>query len=291
VPTQDDPPAAVLTTQAWRTAAGERWLRHADRLEATLEPVLAPLLHHAALQPGERVLDVGCGRGATTRAAARAVGPDGTVTAVDVAADLLAAAAALPPEPDTAPVEWVVADAQRVDLPRDTFDVLVSRFGVMFFDDPVAAFAHLRTALRPGGRMAVVTWRPRDRSAFQSVGLTAMVTALRAHGYHPAVPEPDAGAYSFGVDARVHELLAAAGWTDVAVHSLDLPLRYGGPGATPAEAVAVTLDMTGTRAMLEPLGEAAREVATVALLDAYTRHHDGSGIPLDAALAVVTARR
>ncbi|CAN5365166.1 methyltransferase domain-containing protein [soil metagenome] len=278
-----------FSSDAWRTTASESWLVNADRLEEMLEPVHEPLLAIAALAPGERVLDVGCGRGSTARRAAMAVGPSGSVVAVDVAVRLIAAAEATPLPADAAPIEWVVGDAQHVELPLAGVDAVISRFGVMFFDDPVDAFANIRRATRPGGRLAVATWRPRDASPFQSAGYDAAMRVLKAEGYDVTPKDPAGGPFSFGVDKKVHEILGGAGWTDVVVHAVEMPLYFAGPGASADDAVEVALGMAGWQDMLAPFDDAAREIAAAALRDVYGRNHDGTGVRLDAAMAVLGA--
>ena len=148
-----------MTTADWAGARAQAWASMADRLEAQIEPVSDLLF--AAAQPvaGERVLDVGCGRGSTTQLAAGAVGPAGEVVGLDVAANLIEEAERL--APDDAAIRWMVADAQRAELPPEHFDLVLSRFGVMFFDDPTAAFANLAGATAPGGRLCVAVWQTR----------------------------------------------------------------------------------------------------------------------------------
>ncbi len=281
---------AAWSTDAWRDGASASWLAQADRLESMLAPVLEPLFDRARLIPGERVLDVGCGRGATTRRAARLVGGAGAVTAVDVSGDLLDEARSLATSDAGAlgAVEWLVADAQRAAFEPESFDAVISRFGVMFFDDPVDAFVNLRRATRPGGRLAIATWRPRDACAFQRVGWEAITHGLRANGYAVEDTDPTAGPYAFGVDDVVHSVLDAAGWRDAGIDDVTLPLYYGGPGSA-HDAVDVALGMAGMQRFLERYDERAAGVARAALLDAFDAHHDGTGVRLDAGVMITTA--
>lgn len=288
-PSRADRPTGAFTTDAWRTTASDSWLVHADRLEEMLEPVHEPLFRLAALQPDERVLDVGCGRGATARRAAIEVGATGSVLAVDVADSLIEAARSTPAPAGAAPTDWVVGDAQRTEFRVASIDVVVSRFGVMFFDDPVAAFANLRSAVRPGGRLSVATWQPRDACPFQSAGYDAVMRALRDHGYDPEPTDPAAGPLSFGVPERVHDVLGGAGWSDVEVHPVEMPLYFGGPGASPDDAVDLALGMAGWKQMLSAFDDAAWNEVAEALRETYARHHDGTGVRLDAAMTVLTA--
>ncbi|MEM9513876.1 MAG: methyltransferase domain-containing protein [Actinomycetota bacterium] len=287
----DQPSSPPWSTDTWRTSGGAAWSANATRLEAMLEPVLEPLFAEADLCAGERILDVGCGRAATTYAAARLVGRGGAVTAVDVSPELIAeaqAGAALGGE--SASIEWIVGDAQVADLGEGVFDAVVSRFGVMFFNDPVAAFSNLRTAARVAGRLSMATWQPRDACDFQSVGWDAIAAALVANGYELELPDPAAGPYSFGLDDHVRAVLTDAGWRDVRVRPVDLPLYYGGPGLSPSDAVETAMAMPGMQTFLGAYDEDASALASAALLDAYVPRHDGTGVRLDASILVTTAR-
>ena len=287
----DRPSTPAWSTDTWRDLGGRSWLDNADRLEAMLAPVLEPLFGHAALRPGERVLDVGCGRGATTFVAAELVGASGAVAAVDVSADLIADArsSAASDRADRAPIDWIVADAQRGDLGDGRFDAVISRFGVMFFDDPVEAFANLRRATRDGGRVAIATWQPRDACDFQALGWQAIVGTLRSHGYAVDDPDPTAGPYAFGVDDVVRSVLDDAGWRNVDIHPVELALHYGGPGASPEDAVGTAMGMPALQSFLASHGDGASELATAALLDVFSAHHDGTGVRLDATIVMTTA--
>src|SRR5690348_10762670 len=170
----------------------------------------------AAPMTGERVLDVGCGAGASSLALAARVGPGGQVLGVDISEPLISRARALAP-PDT-PVLFQVADASSVALPEGAFDILFSRFGVMFFDAPTAAFTHMRRALRPGGRVAFVCWR----GAAENDWVRLPMGALKGIVPPSAPPDPEApGPFSFGDRARVAHILTAAGFTDIAIAPFD----------------------------------------------------------------------
>jgi ubiquinone/menaquinone biosynthesis C-methylase UbiE len=153
-----------------------------------LEPVGAALIQRAFPGEGGRVLDVGCGAGATTLAMARRVGPAGLCLGVDISAPLVAAAEARAARDGAANARFLCADAQTAELAAGGFDVAMSRFGVMFFDDPDAAFANLRRALKRGGRLTCLAWRgPMENPMFS-------VPALAAMPYLPPAPPPDPNA-------------------------------------------------------------------------------------------------
>ena len=188
---------AAETPETWDGDRAARWVRQSAGLEKQLAPVSAHLFAAAGLAPGEAVLDVGCGTGPTTRDAAAGVGPTGRVTGLDVSQDMLDAAAAVPATADAAPIDWLLADATTWSPPDPpAYDVVLSRFGVMFFSDPAAAFAHLAQATRPGGRLALAVWDRRDASELFAVPLRAALEAMAGHGVTPDVPADDEGPFS-----------------------------------------------------------------------------------------------
>ncbi len=148
----------------WNSDPGRRWVRFQEGLDSIHASVTDVLLSAARPQPGERVLDVGCGAGAQTFALASAVGPDGAVTGIDFSAPLLERAAERRDELGVGNVTFQLGDAAVESFPTGTFDLAASRFGVMFFDDPVAAFRNIAAALRPGGRIAFVAWQGQEHN-------------------------------------------------------------------------------------------------------------------------------
>jgi SAM-dependent methyltransferase len=275
----------------WDGERVSRWLRQAEGLERQLAPVSAVLFDAARLAPGESVLDVGCGTGPTTWAAARAVGPTGRVVGLDVSAEMLAAAAtAGTASPADAATEWVQADAVTWTPPMGAFDVVLSRFGVMFFSDPAAAFAHLAEAARPdGGRLAFAAWQRRDESDLFAVSLHAVVAALPHLA--PEVPADDEGPFSLADTEALVALLAGAGWADVAVVAHRLAMPFAG-GVDRTAAATAALDFGATRALLAGRAEDEVAAAEAAIADAFADHLDDHGhVVLTGAIHVVTARR
>lgn len=285
--TPDEP-----TNDAWDGERAARWLRQADGLQRQLGPVSDVLLSAAALVPGERVLDVGCGTGPITRQAAAAVGAGGAVTGVDISADLLAAAAGVEVGAGAAPITWTNADVVTWDGPEAAFDVVISRFGVMFFSDPTTAFATLASTARPGGRMAVAVWARRDRSPMFEVPLRAALDVLDGRGLPaPSGIPADGGPFSLGDADAVRTLLTDAGWSDVTVTPHRLDLSFGG-GLPPDDAAAAATDFGPTRIALDAMDDAGRADAVAAIADAFAAHTDANGhVVLAAEPIVVTARR
>ncbi|WP_082769888.1 class I SAM-dependent methyltransferase, partial [Phenylobacterium sp. CCH9-H3] len=204
----------------WNDAAGRTWAE----MQAVLDRMLAPFVDRLVAEafPGEGgcVLDIGCGAGATTLAMARRVGPQGLCLGVDISAPLVAAARERAAADGVAAAAFLEADAQTHGFDPGAFDAVISRFGVMFFDDPEAAFANIRRAARPGAALAFVAWRSPADNPF-------MTTAARAAApFLPPTPPaaPDApGQFAFADGERVRRILDRAGWRDVDVSPLDLP--------------------------------------------------------------------
>lgn len=269
----------------WNGGAGQTWVEINRLLDMQLQPLGAQAQAALGPRPGERVLDIGCGAGDTSLDLARAVGPDGAVLGADISQLLLdlaarrAAAAGLK-------VRFEAADAQVADLAGlagGAFDAAFSRFGVMFFSGPAAAFANIRRALKPGGRLAFVCWRPPEENPLMTAPMKAA-----AHLLPPQPPsEPDApGPFAFKDPERVRGILGEAGFTDVAIRPFDA--RVG--GWTPDEALVVAQ-------RVGPLGGLLRESPDLkprvleAVTEEMARHTDADGkVRMGAAVWIVTAR-
>jgi SAM-dependent methyltransferase len=277
-----------MTTADWAGERAQAWAAMADRLEAQIEPVSDLLFAAARLAAGERVLDVGCGRGATNRRASHAVGPEGEVVGLDVAANLIDEAGRMAHDgPD---IRWMVADAQRAELPAAHFDLILSRFGVMFFDDATAAFANLRAATAPGGRLCVAVWQIRDQSEILQRPLDVAAEVAARHGFPLELPSPDFGPCAFGDPAFMTGILAEAGWSDVGFVPHTLDLYAGGPG--PVEnAVEIGLTIGALQMALTEAPPEVVDAIRVALTADLATRHDGVGVKLTGAVAIVTARR
>jgi SAM-dependent methyltransferase len=206
--------------ELWNGSSGRAWVD----VQAITDVMFAPLarLLAAEARRGERVLDVGCGAGATTRALADAVGPDGHATGADISAPLVEAARTH----DTA-ADFVVADAGTYAFDTGAYDLITSRFGVMFFADPVAAFANLRRAARDGGRLCAITWRSVEENPFMSTAGRAARPLL------PDLPTPPAdgpGQFALADADHVAAILTDAGWSAVRHEPLDAELTMPAAG-------------------------------------------------------------
>lgn len=271
----------------WTAAATETWVPLQARLDRLLRPITAALLDRAAPAPGERVLDVGCGSGETVLEVARRVGPAGRVLGCDISGPMVARARQRIAEAGLPQAAVEEADASIRDFPAGGFDLVVSRFGVMFFNNPVEAFANLRRASAPGGRLAFACWRAMAENPWVTVPLQAARPLLLP--MEP--PAPDApGQFAFGDRTRVEGILAAAGFREVAIAPHDAPMALAGPGpAAAAEAAAFSVRMGPAARALRDQPELLEPVRQ-AMEAAYAGHAGPEGVVLPGGIWLVAAR-
>ncbi len=269
----------------WNDQAGPKWVRLQERLDAQLGPIGDEVLDRAGLAPGERVLDVGCGCGDLTLAAAGRVAPGGHATGVDISGPMLARARERAAA-SAGTADFVQADAQHDAL--NPHDVLVSRFGVMFFADPVAAFRRMREGLAPGGRLAFVCWQGVGENPWMLVPMAEVAKLVEL----PAPPEPGApGPFAFADADRVRGILEGAGWQQVAFEDLRGELAVGGT-ADVAEVADFMLDVgPASRALAEAEADDALRGRVVAAVEEVLRPYAGpDGVRLGYAAWIVTAK-
>jgi SAM-dependent methyltransferase len=269
----------------WAGDRGARWLRDLDVMEAMLRPVGEAVLAQAAYAPGERVLDVGCGGGWTTRQVGAAVGPEGLALGLDVSADLVAEAARR--AADMPQVRFVAGDAGSVTPDGAPFGRLLSRFGVMFFADPPAAFAHLAGLLAPGARLDMAVWANPKWNPW-------MMEMRRVVGAHVALPsaEPLAPGPFQLADPDYHQpLLEGAGFVAVERTLLELPLLLGGPGATPEQAAAFALGAFSVGELAAEAGPDVLAAVTADLEALYRGAVTADGVAMPAAVWLLSARK
>ncbi len=267
----------------WNGAAGRQWTDRQESQDVVLAPVSERLFERAETAAGERVLDIGCGCGATTVELARRVGPDGHVLGLDLSAPMLARARERMPA--GAPATFAEADATVYPFEPGGADLLFSRFGVMFFAEPAHSFANMRKGLRCGGRVAFACWRDRRENPWLMIPLRA------AYQYAPRLPEvgpEDPGPFSFADEERVRRVLSEAGFAEVALQPRDLLLDV---------AVGRGLDAAVEGAMaIGPASRALREqppdivaAAAGAIRAALAPFETDGRVPLAGAIWLVTA--
>lgn len=245
--------------QFWNSGFGEKWVTFETDLETLHGQMTEPLLDRAAIEPGMKVLDVGCGSGSVTRRAGDLAGPDGTAVGVDISEVLLATARAAMVADRGAPVSYLLADAQTHSFAPASFDRIVSRMGVMFFADPVAAFSNLLRAARPGAIFSAIVWRRGAENPWFSVPTEA---AIRHLG--PIEADPDApGPLAFANIERALALIAAAGWENLRADPLEVCLETRGTAMDAASSVG----SLGPAARIMMAKNATAEQTTAILAD------------------------
>ncbi|MFY8049659.1 MAG: class I SAM-dependent methyltransferase [Erythrobacter sp.] len=275
----------ALKGEDWAGEMGARWLASLDRFEGMIAPIGAALLAHAAYTPGERVLDLGCGGGATTLAIAEVVGPSGAALGLDVAPMLIERARQRAAGAGSN-ARFVCADAATASLDTPPFDRLFSRFGSMFFDAPVPAFANLRAMLKPGARIDLAVWaNPRD-----NLWMMEVMGVVRRHvEIPPAVPRAP-GPFAFEDLDYLEEVLTGAGFSGMDVLAYEGRQPVGGPGASPVAATDFVLTSMAAGRVLDEAGPAIRDAARADFVELFTqRHVEGEGVMLQAKAWLVSA--
>jgi SAM-dependent methyltransferase len=281
--TQAATDANEAQARLWNARAGEVWVEQQQMLDSLLRPFEQPLVEAIERDGAREVLDVGCGAGATTLAAARRLGKQGRCTGVDISAPLIEAARRRAATEGLENCRFIAADAQQHALGPKSFDAVISRFGIMFFDDPAAAFANIGRAARPGAGLAVIAWRGAEENPF-------MTTAERAAA--PLLPELPArdpaapGQFAFADPERVREILAAGGWGEVDIQPLDVACTLP---RDDLEVYAARMGPVG--GLLPDLDEARRDRVLAAVNKAFEAHVSDGAARFTAACWLIRARR
>jgi SAM-dependent methyltransferase len=274
----------VEQAAAWDGPEGAYWATHQAQFDAAIQPHHDQLMAALAIAPGEAVLDIGCGNGKTSRDAARATGPGGAVLGVDLSGPMLARAEQSAKDEGLGNITFQQADAQVHPFEAGSFDVAMSRFGVMFFADPVAAFTNIASALRSGGRLGMLVW--------QSLAGNEWISALRdalAMGRDLPMPPPGApGPFALADTDSTRRILIEAGFTDVAFAGSEQPF-YNGANADDAYSFAV--GMNQVQAMLADLDEPTKARALEGLRATAAAHETPEGVIYRSAAWVLTARK
>jgi SAM-dependent methyltransferase len=270
----------------WNELAGPRWVAQQALLDAQLADLGAHAIGRAAVAAGDAVLDVGCGCGATALELARRVGDTGSVLGVDISAPMLALARQRAAQAGARKLRFELADAQTHQFACEGNDVVFSRFGVMFFADPVAAFANLRRTLKRGGRLAFVCWQALPLNPWMALplGVIAQHVAL------PPPPAPDApGPFSFASRERVAGILERAGFGDIVIEPVVEQLSLGGT-IDLDQAVDFVLTLGPAATLLRDAPPDVRRRTAAAVRDALAPFHGPGGVRMDSAAWIVRAR-
>lgn len=270
----------------WNSAAGENWTRYQDRLDAMLQPFSDAVLDLADIKPGARIMDIGCGCGATTLDAATHTGASGRALGVDISAPMIARAKARAASLGST-ADFMLADAATHDFGANAFDLLVSRFGIMFFAEPAAAFAHMKRALGPSGRVAFVCWRPMKENGWVSVPYFAALPHLPEQER----PVPGApGPFAFADPERFRGILEEADYSGISIEPFDAPMTLGAGPDPVALALEQTLDIGPISRALKDQPDDVRARATDAVREALAGHASNGAVRLGGAVWLVSAR-
>jgi SAM-dependent methyltransferase len=272
--------------QYWNEQVGPKWVQMQSFLDAQIGPLGEIAIQRANFAAGDRVLDIGCGCGNTSLSMARHVGPQGSVMGIDISTPMLERAEQAAREAGIGNARFENADAQTHRFAPASFDVAFSRFGVMFFADPTAAFANLRSALTARGRLAFVCWRTLPENPWMFVPMGA---ALQ-HMTPPPLPPPDApGPFAFADSDRVRGILERAGFAQVGFEKIDETLSIAGDGGVDL-AAEFLVQMGPTGRMLREANDAALIArVTGAVREALRPYATASGVRMPSAAWVVTA--
>ncbi len=268
----------------WNGPGGQRWSDRQAAQDLLLAPVSDILISYIAAKPGDRILDVGCGCGGLSTALAGQVAPSGSVLGIDISAPMLARAREA--APDNLPVEFALADATVHSFEPASFDLLVSRFGVMFFADPTVSFTNLHRALKPSGRLVFACWREPKQNPWMMAPLQAV------YRHVPKLPpqQPDdPGPFAFASDERVTRILTEAGFRDVALAPRELSLDVAiGKGLDAA--VQSAFEIGPASRALEGHPQEVRDAARQSVREILTPYQRGDHVALPGAIWLVTAK-
>lgn len=264
--------------------SGVKWAEWQEHLDQIFIPATEELLRVAAITPSLRVLDIGCGTGETSLLAAERTGPSGHVLGLDISASMLVRARERMPA--GIPVEFVQADATVYQFPPADADLLLSRFGVMFFAEPVVAFANMRQGLKLGGRVAFACWRERKLNPYLTLPFEALLTAVPAPAEQPAPDAP--GPFALADGQRLRDILAASGYSEIVLDPFDFQIDLAG-GRGFERALQTALEIGPASRLLAEQSPELRRAGIDAIRTALAAHQQGDRVPLDAALWIVTA--
>ncbi len=269
----------------WNGASGDVWVDLQPEMDLQIESLGLGAMDAAAPAPGERVLDIGCGCGQSTIELARRTAPDGPVTGIDISSVMLAHARTR--ATGIANIDFQNVDAESHALPESHFDLAFSRFGVMFFANPAAAFGNFLNALKPSGRLAFVCWRTAEENPWMTLPGKAAFEIIPP----PEPMEPDApGPFAFADSGRVGRILEQAGFTGVDIQPLDMRVIIGGAHDLD-RAVANMMRVGRWAADLRNAEQELRDRVAAAVREAMAPHHTPGGVEMDAAAWIVRAHR
>jgi SAM-dependent methyltransferase len=272
----------------WNGQAGQNWINENQLTDIMYQPFGNKAIERAEPTSGEHILDIGCGCGTTTLELARLVAPGGAITALDVSSVMLKVAQ-IKAESALVPVSFLNADAETCALAPETYDVMFSQFGVMFFANPSAAFSNFYQALKPGGRIAFVCWRGPERNPFMMVPFNA----VRSFTPELAPPNPNALASPLSFESRekVGLMLDEAGFVDALFEPFEIEASMGEGSLEECTRFVIAFAGGTVGAVIRGAGEENTAAIVSALQAGLAPYHVGNRIKLGASAWIVSARR
>jgi len=281
MPMDDQQPKLTDQTALWKGSGGQAWVALQELIDQLFQPIEDLLVDAVSSETTRRVLDVGCGTGSTTVAVARRLGAGASCTGIDISEPMIAAARDRA-EREGASAIFTVADAQTVPLERASFDAITSRFGVMFFNDPVAAFTNLRGAARPGANLRAVVWRSAAENPFMTAAERAAAPLLPDL---PARRPDEPGQFAFADSDRVRRILEESGWSAIDIQPIDVPC------AMPESALVRYFTQLGpVGRILQQADDELRGRVVATVRPAFDPYVDGPEVRFTAACWLVGAR-
>jgi SAM-dependent methyltransferase len=272
----------ITQIEYWNTKAGETWAKFQEALDRQIETLGLAAMDTLRPEKGEHIIDIGCGCGQTSLDLASRVGAGGLVVGVDISKPMLEVARRRPHPASNLRVTFELLDAQSDDLGHGRFDAAFSRFGVMFFSDPVAAFTNIRESLKPSGRLVFVCWRPLNQNPWMRAPLEAALPLL------PPIPPFDPmapGPFAFADAGRVQSILASAGFGSVKVNPFDAAIG----GANLEQTLQLALNVGPLGAALRENPQCSETVAN-AVRDLLSKYATPNGVLMPAAVWIVSAQ-
>jgi len=267
----------------WNSAAGEQWVKSQENMDKTLAGFGQLAIDALAPQPGQAIIDVGCGCGATSLALMDAMGL-GKVLGVDISAPMLARAEERAKALGLDGIQFQQADAATFDFEANSLDGIFSRFGVMFFDDPVTAFANLRSALKSRGRLSFICWRPLSDNQWTMVPMRAALE----HIERPEAPPIGApGPFAFGDHHRTQKILQDAGFSNVVIEAKNLPMVFSIAPGKPLGLQFAEMGPVGRVLMNAP--DSQKDAIIASMTAALKPFVQGDQVVMDGAVWLVTA--
>lgn len=271
----------------WSEVSGPKWVRLGDDIDAQIAPLGNEAMEHAAIREGARILDVGCGCGYTSIELARRAGPSGEVMGIDISGPMLDAARARAKAEGFENLSFIEADAQTHSLAPESYDLIFSRFGVMFFADPRAAFQNLRSALAPQGKLVFLCWQglPVNQWMLVPMGAAAPHIAIQ----RPTNPDGP-GPFSLADADKIRSILSDAGFAEIEIKSLERKVDLSGGTKGLDETADFVIEMGPLGSAMREAEPATRKAVTQAVRESLVPYQTGDAIRLGAGAWIVSAR-